>query len=224
MEKKRCEKRRGRKDWCMLCNVWHTAEACSPSLRGNSRWQKWAKTGITQNMNKSLESAISNMYLVYARQCQSKVCQVNEQVDSSRWRVGVKCWETPGSWLQWTLASSNAAGKHLLWSHIQTLQEQKTQLPDITMLNNLRSEKAARHKKWWQSPKWHFVNILLATERSPQHTRNLAICVNRCEYIDYTYPLEVIQEANLIKVRLDIISNLLESTLILWLGHQTLPR
>ena len=50
---------------------------------------------------------------------------------------------------------------------------------------------------------------------SPQHTRNLAICVNRCEYIDYTYPLEVIKEANLIKVRLDIISNLLESALIL---------
>ena len=50
---------------------------------------------------------------------------------------------------------------------------------------------------------------------SPRHTHSLVICVNRCEYIDYTYPLEVIKEGNLIKVRLDIISNLLESALIL---------
>ena len=61
------------------------------------------------------------------------------------------------------------------------LKEQKTQLLDITMLKNLRSEtRVSIRLHGLVSVKESKCQVALAKLiNSPQHTRNLAICANR---------------------------------------------
>ena len=55
------------------------------SLHGNSQWQRRAKTGVTQKMSKLLESDVTAMYLVCAKQCQvERASRSGELVSSAR--------------------------------------------------------------------------------------------------------------------------------------------